>query len=112
MIDGSTAFTQIRSAASSSDKLSVKLATAALLAAYAAKPAVGISAGRAATLTIRPPGAPAAPRMLRTASRQQRNAVTALVSIICRNAASDVSAIGPAANPPAACTDAHSGGVD
>ena len=45
--------------------------------------------------------------MLRTASRQQRKQVTALISNISRKSASDVSASGAAANPPAACTDAQ-----
>src|ERR1041385_7040804 len=112
MIDGSTAFTQIRSAASSSERLSVRLAKAALLAAYADRPAVGISAGLAATLTIRPPGEPGALRILRTASRQQRKLVTAFVSNILRKSASEVSVIAPGAKPPAACTDPHKTGID
>src|SRR5689334_22522061 len=75
MSEGTTALTQIPSAASSSERLCVRFATAALLALYADMPAVEISAGVAATLTMRPP-APLA-RILRTASRQQRKLVTA-----------------------------------
>src|SRR4051812_1165986 len=82
MVEGTTAFTQMHSAASSSERESVNVATAALLAAYADSPLVGISAGLAATFTIRPPGLPTLARIFFTASRQHRKVVTALSSII------------------------------
>src|SRR6185436_13592815 len=94
MIEGSTALTQMRSAMSSSARPRVRFTTAALLAAYADDPALGMTPNLEATLTIRPPGLPVTLRIFLTASRQQRKLVTALVSIILRKSASDVFVIG------------------
>ena len=67
------------------------------------------SAGRAATLTIRPP-APVCVMAL-TAARQHRNAVTRLMSICVIRSALLVSAIADMAKPPARWIEAQSCGT-
>ena len=67
------------------------------------------SAGRAATLTMRPP-APVLAIAL-TAARQHRNAVTKFMSTCCIRSALVVSATGDMAKPPARWIDAHSFGT-
>src|SRR5258706_13568968 len=81
MIDGATALTQIPSLTTSSARHWVIDTTAALVAVYATMPPVGTSAGRAATLTIRPP-APPPRRIARTASRHDRKQVVTLSATI------------------------------
>src|SRR6516164_11171524 len=77
MIEGATALTRMPDLATSSASATVSAATAALLAVYAAMPAPlrHSSAGRAATLTMRPPV-----RMTLRAARQHRNVVTKFIS--------------------------------
>src|SRR5690242_547242 len=76
MIDGAIALTQISPLTSSSARHSVTDTTAAFVAVYATIPPAGTSAGRAATLTIRPPPPPR--RIARTASRHDRKHVVRL----------------------------------
>ena len=65
------------------------------------------SAGRAATLTMRPPAPVRA--MALTAARQHRKAVTKFMSTCCIRSDRVVSATGFMAKPPARWIDAHSG---
>src|SRR5262245_43942295 len=80
MMEGTTALTRMLFGATSAPRACVIAATAAFAAVYATMlaPSSGNIAGRAATLTMRPPTGPPA-FMTRTASRQQRKQVRALV---------------------------------
>src|SRR5215475_13364553 len=81
IIEGATAFTNMPSLATSSASATVRAATPVLAAVYAAIPAPDrhSRAGRAATLTMRPPWPPAT--MAFTAARQQTKHETKLLSI-------------------------------
>ena len=83
---------------------------AAFDAVYATMPApvAGNRAGRAATLTMRPPSPP--PRIEITAARQQRKTVLALSVSIFSKSLTSVSAIDFPLSPPTRCTDAKMGG--
>src|ERR1700687_3453759 len=87
MVDGAIALTRMPSFTASSASATVSAATAALLAVYATMPAPArhSSAGRVATLMMRPP-APVRVMAL-TAARQQRKGVTKLGSLFCLRAA-------------------------
>src|SRR5437763_1533090 len=84
MIDGSTALTRMPSPVTSAARLCVIIATAAFDALYATMPAVGTTATRAATLTMRPPALPFL--IVRTASRHDRKQVPALIFHCASNA--------------------------
>src|SRR3954447_10532461 len=97
MMLGATAFTRIDSLFSSSARHRVIDATAALDVLYAIIPPTGTSAGRAATLTMRPPEFARVPfvalvlrRIAFIDSRQQRKHVSAFTSYIFLKSSADV----------------------
>src|SRR5271154_2224279 len=99
-IDGATALTQICSSLSSCASAWVSAATADLEAVYAVIPAPsrGSRAGRAETLTIRPPGAPPLPAALRarkaaTAAAEHKKQESAFMWNCAAKSAEEISAI-------------------
>src|SRR5262245_65366891 len=112
MIEGATALTNRPSLATSSASATVSAATAVLAAVYAAIPAPDrhSNAGRAATLTMRPPWPPATIAFM--AAWQQTKHEMRLLSISAMSAFLSVSPTLPAAKPPARWIEAHKGADD